>query len=458
MKVACPTCKQILKVPDDWAGRTARCPHCKSPFSVPGQAAAAPVAGKSAAGEPPAAPEEPGAVNLQALAGLVPEERASAPDPDAPLPGRKRGGWFKSKAPKEEARKHPQVVKGADGKTYRVCPDCGHRVRTDDLYMDLFCSNCGKTIPATTKVDEIDLPKGQTLLGGRGKDVDRTQGFYDGLMLAFAYPVGALESILMGTLVAIGVIVIPMAVMMGLVAVMKMEPVEGDKFTVGNWPGLMMGIMLLVQLVYCAGVGFYALIDSIRSTNTGAEKPPALVFNLATVTGGLLTYIGFIVFYSVLAFLGIKLFGNYSGDLPKTVDGLKGVLNSGGLYGYLAVLTFFMPMTIIGLAIGRGLQGLNPMRAARSIASTAAHYLFLFCIVLVYAGLIGIAVVQMLDFTSQSIVDVYKKGIEQSVGSMALGVLFWGLLLAGSFYGQYVIGRILGLFAREFKYKLAYQS
>ncbi len=457
MKVSCPSCKQALKVPDDWAGRTARCPHCKSPFSVPGQAAAAP---KPAA--PAADPEEPGAVNLQALAGLVPEEQASGPAPDAP-PGQRRG-WFKPKAPKQEGKKHPQVIKGADGKMYRVCPDCGHRVKTDDPYMDLFCSNCGKTIPGTTKVDEIELPKGQALVGGRGRDVDHTLGFYDGLMLAFGYPIGALESIFMGTAVAIGVIVFPMAVMMGLVAVMKMEPVEGGKFTVGKWPGMMMGVMLLFQLVYCAGVGFYALIDSIRSTNTGAEKPPALVFNLATVAGGLLTYVAFIVFYSVLAFMGIKLFGNWDAlhkmppELQYTVDGIKQVVSTSSVYVYLAVLTFFMPITIIGLAVGRGLQGLNPMRAARSIASTAVHYIFLFCIVLVYAGLIGIAVVQMLDFTSQSIADVYQKGIEQSVGSMALGVVFWGLLLAGSFYGQYVIGRILGLFSREFKYKLAYQS
>jgi hypothetical protein len=30
--------------------------------------------------------------------------------------------------------------------------------------------------------------------------------------------------------------------------------------------------------------------------------------------------------------------------------------------------------------------------------------------------------------------------------------------MAGSFYGQYVLGRILGLFAREFQYSLSYAS
>ncbi len=445
MKVACPKCKQVLKVPDDWAGRTARCPHCKSPFSVPEPA-------------PSTAPAstEPGVVDLKALADMVPEERTPAPpDVDAPPPRRADRG--KRRPAAEQPKKRPAVVKGEDGKLYRICPACGHQVKTEDLYMDLFCSNCGQTIPATTKVDEIELPKGQTLIGGHGQDINRTVGFYDGLVLAFGYPIGALESILMGTGVAIGVIVVPMAVIMGLVAVMKMEPVEGDKFSVGSWPGMMMGGMLLIQLIYCAGVGFYALIDSIRSTNSGAEKPPQLVFNLATVAGGMVNYIGFVAFYGLLTVLGIRLLGNWLGQMPTTLDKLQGVMGM-GVYVYLAVLTFFMPITIIGLATGKGLQGLNPMRMVRSIAGTAPHYVFLYCIVLVYAGLVGIALTQTLAYTGQSIADVYRKGIEQSAGSMAIGVVFWGLLMAGGFYGQYVLGRILGLFARQYQYKLAYTS
>lgn len=446
MKVACPNCKRALKVPDDWAGRTARCPHCKSPFSVPEPAPSAPAA----------APLEPGQVDLQALADLVPEERTPPPaDVNPPPPTRRR--WKRQKPAAEPPAKRPSVVKGADGKLYRLCPACGHQVRTEDLYMDLLCSNCGRTIPATTKVDEIELPKGQTLIGGHGTDRNLTVGFYDGLVRAFGYPIGALESILMGTLVAIGVIVAPMALIMGLVAVMKMEPVEGDKFSVGSWPGMVMGGMLLVELIYCAGVGFYALIDSIRSTNSGAEKPPQLVFNLATIAGGLISYIGFIVFYGLLAVLGIRLFGNWPGQMPTTLDKIQAVMGT-GVYVYLAILTFFMPMTLIGLAIGKGLQGLNPMRMLRSIAGTAANYVFLYCIVLVYAGLVGIALTQMLAYTGQSIADVYRKGIEQTAGSMAMGVVFWGLLMAGSFYGQYVLGRILGLFAREYQFKLAYTS
>lgn len=460
MKVSCPNCKQVLKVPDDWAGRTARCPHCKGPFSVPAGdpgVADSGDAGSATKGATKPPRTEVDGINLSDLSDLVQEERVAPPaDIDAPPP--KRRGWFGSKPAKDDsAKKRPTTIKGADGKMYRVCMACGHQVRTDDLYMDLFCSNCGKTIPATTKIDQINLPKGQALLGGRGVDVDRTVSFYDGLVLAFGYPMGAVESILMGTLMATSVIVIPTAVIMGLVAVMKMEPVDGDKFTVGNWPGMLMGGMLLVQLIYCACVGFYALIDSIRSTGTGAERPPGLVFNPVTVTGGLMSYIGFIVFFGLLALLGVKLTGNWPQKAPTTIDGLKPILTT-GMYIWLAILTFFMPISIIGLATGKGLQGLNFFRMFRSIGGTFANYIFLYCIVLVYAGLMGLAVVVMLDYTGTSIVSVYKQGIEQSAGKMALGVVFWGLLLAGGFYGQYVLGRILGLFARDFKYKMAYTS
>ena len=463
MKVACPNCQKAIKVPDEWAGRTARCPHCKSPFVVPGQAAAkAPQATSRTAPAGPqqkTPPADPDSIDLQALAGMVPDDNPSdiTPMDDVPPPGRKRS-WFSPKPATQTKGGKVQVVKGPDGRTYRLCPHCGQQSRGDDLYMDAFCAHCGKTIPAATEAEEIDIPDGQSLMGGRGRDRKLTVGFYDGLVQAFGYPFGALESIAMGALVAIGVIVIPTALMMGLIYVMKQEPVSGDKFDVGNWPGLALFCVLMVQLIYCAGVGFYALIDSIRSTVSGAEKPPQLVWNLTTVMESLLSYIGFMIFYALLVMLGLWITGRWPDTPPRTLDDLSQLTQSKGMYAYLAILTFFMPMTIIGLATGTGLQGLNPFRIVRSIASTALHYGFLYCIVLIYAGLIGISVVTMIGYTGEAIVSVYRQGFNQGAGQMALGVVFWGLLLAGGFYGQYVLGRILGLFAREFQYKLAFTS
>lgn len=465
MKVACPNCQHALKVPDDWAGRTAKCPHCKAPFVVPGEA---PAAGDSqavtAASKPApasssgraAAGGDPDGLNLQALEGMMPDDKPAADPLDAAPPKKRRWGGG-GKKPAEEAPKAVKVVRGEDGKVYRVCPGCGRQVRSDDPYMELFCSNCGRTIPATKGAEDIELPEGQTLIGGRGRDRNRTVGFYDGLVQAFGYPIGAMQSVLMGTLVAIGVIIIPTAILMGLLYVVKQEPVKGDQIEVGSWPGMALMGVLLFELIYCAGVGFYALIDSIRSTATGAEKPPELVFNLTTVVGSLVGYISFMVFYGLLIALGIKLFGNWPDTLPTTREQMQGLLGP-GMYAYLAVLTVFIPMTIIGLAVGQGLQGLNPLRMVRSIASVSFHYMFLYCIVLVYTGLIAVAGLTMVGYTGEAIVSVYKNGLEQGAGEMALGVVYWGVLMAAGFYAQYVLGRILGLFAREFKYQMAYTS
>lgn len=457
MKVACPNCQKPIKVPDEWAGRTARCPVCKGPFVVPGQpVASAPAAAPRPAPRPLANSSDPGALDLQSLADMVPEDiPAEAPAMDGPPPQRKKS-WFSSK-PKAEGPKKLEVIKGPDGKMYRVCPHCNRQTRSDDLYMDVFCSNCGKTIPAASQTDEIELPKGQSLVGGHGKDRDLTVGFYDGVFTAFTYPFGAIESVLMGTVVAVGVIIIPTALMMGLIYVMKQEPVNGDKFNIGSWPGMALMGVLLIQLIYCAGVGFYAVIDSIRSTVGGEEKPPDLVWNLTTVMSSLLGYIGFILFYAILILLGVWISGGFK-KAPTALDEVKGMIHSTGMYTYLAVLTFFIPMTIIGLATGAGLQGLNPFRIVRSIAAVAMHYAFLFCIMLVYTGLIGVAVFTMIGYTGDAIVKVYKLGFNQGAGPMAVGVLFWGLILMAGFYGQYVLGRIMGLFAREFQLRLAFTS
>lgn len=460
MKVACPNCHKPLRVPDEWSGRTAKCQHCAHPFVVPGEPAAgrpvkpAAPASRPATGPVASEPGDPDALDLQALAGMVPDDTQSVQAPMDSAPRRKKT-WFKAKAPAAAPVKQ-QVVKGPDGKMYRICPHCGRQTHSDDLYMDVFCSQCGKTIPAGTQAEDVDFDN-VAMIGGKGKDKNLTVGFYDGLVGAFGYPIGAIESVLLGSLVAIGVIVLPTALMMGLIYVMKQEPVSGDKFDVGSWPGMALFSVLMVQLIYCAGVGFYAVIDSIRSTIGGAERPPDLVWNLTTVMGSLIGYIGFVIFYALLLLLGVWVSGGLS-KTPTTLDEVRGLVESRGMYAYMAILTFFIPMTIIGLAAGNGLQGLNPLRIVRSIASTGLHYGFLYAIMLIYVGLMSIAVLTMIGYTGETIVKVYKLGMDQGAGPMAMGVVFWGLLLAGGFFGQYVLGRILGLFAREFQMRLSFRS
>lgn len=42
ISVTCPQCRKQLKVKDEWAGKTAKCPQCGSKFPIPGGGASAP--------------------------------------------------------------------------------------------------------------------------------------------------------------------------------------------------------------------------------------------------------------------------------------------------------------------------------------------------------------------------------------------------------------------------------
>jgi len=449
MKVACPNCRSRLDVPDEWSGRVARCPRCKAPFTVPDAAKAQ---DQQAAGE---APSENNGIDLDALAALEPGGLVEPVLPkDVPPPKRPKK---RAKGAPPSAPSKPQVVRTPDGKIFRICPHCGHQIKVEEVQTEVLCGNCWKTVPALTESEETHVPEGQTLIGGLARTRGRTVGFYDGLMLAFGYPVGSLNSIAVGTLVATGIILVPTLLLMGIIGVMRLEPVYGHEIEVPEWIRPAIVITLLAELVYFAGVGYYALIDSIRSTLSGSEKPPELVWNLTTVTNSLISYMGFLLFYASLATAGFWLIRSEPLSLPTSLEDFQELLTPGGLV-LLAVLTFFVPMTIIGMGMGRGLQGLNPIRTVQSILGTISHYIFLYCIVLVYASLYGVAVAVMLDYSGKSIMDLVQHGIEQGVPRVVLGVVAWGLLVGVGFYGQIVLGRILGLFARTFERHLAFES
>jgi len=457
MKVACPSCNKPLNVPDEWAGRTARCPFCKAAFTVP-------LAGSVGPKPTPPQPDAPGAdaeaagedgINLEALADLEPPAAPARPvDLPPPKPTRKRGP---SKAQPPSQKKTPPVIQTPDGKIYRVCPYCGHRIKTDDPNTEVLCSNCWQTVPALTPSEEEVVPEGQILIGGKGIYRDRTVGFYDGLVLALAYPLGAIDSIAFGAAIAAGIILIPAAALMGLVYILQQEPIYGHLVKVPEWVRPAIVGTLLVELVYFAGVGYYALLDSIKSTLTGREKAPSLVWNLTTVTNSLISYICLVVFYAATAALALRLSGADPFRIPANSQEFQKLFTPTSLI-LLASLTFFVPMSIIGMATARGFQGLNPFRVVRSIINTLGHYIFLYCIVLVYAGLYGVAVAAMLDYSGQTVVELIQSGLDQGLPKVALGVAVWALLIGAGFYGQYVLGRLLGLFARTFGHRLAFES
>ena len=54
--------------------------------------------------------------------------------------------------------------------------------------------------------------------------------------------------------------------------------------------------------------------------------------------------------------------------------------------------------------------------------------------------------------------ELIQSGLDQGLPKVALGVAVWALLIGAGFYGQYVLGRLLGLFARTFGHRLAFES
>ena len=82
MKVICPTCSRPLTLPDQFAGRTTKCPACQSAFTVPGEAT--PVA-KPAAAEPETQGYSAPKSDPMSLASLMEEQdtQNKPPDPTA---------------------------------------------------------------------------------------------------------------------------------------------------------------------------------------------------------------------------------------------------------------------------------------------------------------------------------------------------------------------------------------
>jgi predicted Zn finger-like uncharacterized protein len=81
---SCPGCQATFRLPDDMAGKSARCSKCSHRFTVPGGAASAPAAGGSVPGAS-AASAPASASRVAASAGAVPKP---APRPgSAPMPG-----------------------------------------------------------------------------------------------------------------------------------------------------------------------------------------------------------------------------------------------------------------------------------------------------------------------------------------------------------------------------------
>jgi hypothetical protein len=156
--VTCPSCGHKTKAPDTAAGKTGKCPHCKSPVLVP-RAAEEPTRGGPDIGIVEAEVVEAEVVQPPIVPpAIVPPAKRRAPDPIEPIgladPARSLGGAVE---PPPEDR--------------RPCPVCGELIPNSALK----CRYCGEILDPALKKAEA---KKRRRAGGSAADDDMSTGDY----------------------------------------------------------------------------------------------------------------------------------------------------------------------------------------------------------------------------------------------------------------------------------------
>jgi len=257
--------------------------------------------------------------------------------------------------------------------------------------------------------------------------------------------------ILLGMAVALAAIAIPAGGILAFAAGSSLNPIS--KATDVSWVGLFVAIMFILEGIYFSLVNYHILIDSIRTTASGGEVPPSLTWTPASLGAALLGYIALIGYYAAILALVLLWAGGGTIDFANTARVLER-LRSPGTLAILAVVTFMVPMNLIGLASGHSIDGLNPVRVLRSIAAVVGHYAFLFLIVVFYFGIYMGLVAAVMSWAGNAIINAVRHGIQQGVQTLAMGLLAWAVVIGLGFFISYSLGRILGLFARTYRDKL----
>jgi len=434
IKGECPRCRQSIEVPDHWAGRQVRCQGCDRIFRL---------AAPETTGESLTLPD-----TLDDLANL---EQAHPDKHQFELVDFEGSPSTSTTAvpPAEE----PAAV-AARG--MRVCPHCGKPVRASDEYSEVICSHCQEPVPGVTATSDAYATKDRRYAGRLSQRIGPPGGFYDGFLGAFVYPISALASIITGMGVAAIVIILPVGMLLAFALGTGLNPLAGD--TDVSWLEPLLFAMFLAETVYFGGVGYFLLVDTLRNTALGVEKPPGLTWNLTSVGTALVGYTGLVLYYLAIGLVLILVKNAGELRLPTRSEDVQGYFTPGFLFVF-AVVTFTIPMNVIGLASGRLIEAFDPRRIARSIARTAVHYFFLFLIVCLYLGVYGGVMGGAVGLASTAVIDAigaYAEGGSQEFGDVLLGLASFVLLIGVGIYFAYVMGRLLGLFAKSYRDRLAF--
>jgi hypothetical protein len=425
IKIRCPRCGELLPVPEKFAGKAISCPACLRAIRIP----------KIEGPDEPAAERPVDFDSLEAIEGAGESVAERKP------PRRKRMTLAQAKA----AGLEPDALakeKARDPNT-RMCPQCGTLIHAPDPYIEILCTECNEPIPGIPRTDVVDAKYAESL----SQRIHHNVTFYTGFISASLYPLPALMYILLGLGVALAAIVVPAGIVVAFAAGSSLNPLAGKAEL--SWVPWFVTGMFAIEGFYFGAINYHILVDSIRGTASGTETPPPLTFSITAIGDALLGYLAIGVYYLViLVLLLLKAHGGLV--IPESPADLY-VLRTPGNLIILAVVTFMIPMNLIGLASGRMIDGLNPARVVRSILPVFGHYTFLFLIVTLYLFIYTGVMVAVMDWAGGAILHVVRNGIDEGLMPVASGLLAWAVVVAAGLFFSYVFGRLLGLFARTYK-------
>ncbi len=419
MKLRCPRCQSKIEVPDTWAGRSIRCRGCNKAFRVPRPTATIAPA-KADAG-----------LNLEDLASL------------------ERGTEALDERDRSELEHQMHEAADASGRSgTRTCPHCGKEVAIKDPYAESLCSFCWEPIPA--------LIGGGA--GGKGPSGPAVPPFYAGLVSAFTYPFGAIGSLATGVLVAIVVVLLPVAGSFALAFTVEQGRAglasASEPLYFASLEKAFIGFVA-AEMLFFLGVGVHALLEAIRATAVGTQKPPELVWNPSQWGSSILAYLALIAYYAVFMLVALWLSSRGGFEVPTTLAALRERLTPVVLL-LAGLFTFVVPMHLIGIATSSVIRGLNPVNVAKSIAATHVNYVFLFLLVAVYGTLFGLAASAVGEWFGGVLLRTAREAGAGNVAQTVAGLLSWGAVIGFGFYGIYLLGRLHGLFAQSFRRQLAF--
>lgn len=427
MKVRCPRCEKKLNIPEKYAGKAVRCPACNQAFNVPKATVAVGAAGGR------------GGVDLEGLAALEAQTQQLSDEDRTAL----------------EASAAADATGGDP--TLRVCPHCGTKVRAENATVDILCSHCWKAIPGQGGGGlESKKKVQQKVISATGPG-----GFYSELFSSAAYPFSAIHSLMTAALIAFGAAIVPVVVMTVLANTMELSNVgtaEGVQQADLSTVSITLSLIFGAEVFFAAAVAIHSFFDVVRTTTIGDDAAPKLDFNPNAWGKSLVSYLVLCVYYAVTVYLVAILTLDFNveealanRDVTKFISGGQKFIVG------MCIVSFLVPMNLIGLSLSHIGQALDPTRVLKSIGRTHVHYVFLVLIVCVYGGLFSFGFVAIsFGWFFPKMEEMFSQSGEGKLADVALALLAWGVVMASFFYGSYVIARLHGLFARTFRKDLQF--